>query len=73
MKLPTSNVVGPWSHDFSHTQIVLHTMFRTCKGHYIGIPTSRVSILKLGCICAVPSADAVAIGGVSGERTIRGR
>ena len=34
--------------DFSHTLPALHAMFRTLMGHYVGISTSRVSVLKLG-------------------------
>ena len=34
-------------------------------GQYIGLPNGRVSIFKLGGICTVPMADAVATGKIS--------
>ena len=32
----------------SHTLLVVHAVFRTWMGRYIGIPTGRVSIVKMG-------------------------
>ena len=65
--------LGQWNHsqgwcdiilgDFSHMVPMLHAMFRMWMRHWIGIPTSHLQF-TVG-ICAVPMADAVAIGEVS--------
>jgi len=59
MKQPTRNVIDLrlggiiFLGDFSHTLLVLHAMFRTWMGNYFGIPTSRVSMFKLGRVFAL--------------------
>jgi len=55
------NILG----DLSHALLVLHAMFKMRMGHYIGIPTSRVSVFKLGRVFMLLMADAVATGKVS--------
>jgi len=39
--------------DFIHTLHVLHAIFRMRTGRYIGVPTSRVSVLKLERVFAL--------------------
>ena len=54
------NFVDLWSRDilliyFSHTLLLLklNAILRMRMGHYIGIPTSRVSVFKLGQVFAL--------------------
>ena len=43
---------------FSHTLVVLRAMIRTSVRHYTGIPTSRVSVFKLGLSPALMARSA---------------
>ena len=49
---------------FSHKLLELHAMFTMRMGQYIGIPTNRVSVFKLGRVfaCFPPTADVAATG-----------
>jgi len=53
-KSPTRSVVSLWS---SHTLLMLYPVFTISMNHYIVIPTSCASVLKMGSICVVPKAD----------------
>ena len=45
--------------------VLLHAVFMTGMRHYIGIPTSRIPVFKLGREFAVFPNDAVATGEVN--------
>ena len=44
--------------DFSHMLLMLHAMIRMLMGHYVGIPTSRVTVFWVD-ICTFPTANSV--------------